>query len=296
MNLLLEITRRQRERQEQQRTQTQTQTAEPTDTPDLSAFQRGMDDQLQGTQNVPQKRDWASLPDLKQSTAAATRQKTSSVTLPAEAGEKMSFLQSLGLEDEITDAEAAATAGVELQHGQRQHYDVAGAEPEPEQPTTAVAVIQTLPDVVNKEIAKQFPVEPEWHQVKHLPGYLAAAIRAMGRQVFGTFTKTKIEDIQVVAAVGGGGPNSEAEMNAVAKWLRDNGERDTDGEMNFQRSIPDYGADFEIYTYDKFTFMIVQDDYGNYVYSWPSADNKSFTQNTNRRLTRSQNTNRRLTR
>ena len=281
MDLLFEITRRQREREQEQRTQTQT--ADPADAPDMSTFQRGMDDQLHGTQNVPQKKDWASLPDLKQSTAAATRQKTSTVNLPAEAGEQMSFLQSLGLEDEITDVEAAANAGVELHQDQRQQY--AGVDPEPEQPTTAVAVIQTLPDVVNKEIAKQFPVEPEWHQVKHLPGYLAAAIRAMGRQVFGVFTNTKIEDIQVVARVGGGGPNSEAEIGGVAKWLRDNGERDTDGEMNFQRSIPDYGADFEIYTYDKFTFMIVQDDYGNYVYSWPSADNKSHTQDTNRRLT-----------
>ena len=151
---------------------------------------------------------------------------------------------------------------------------MAVGRPEPRTPGTDVATIETLPDVINKEIAKHAPVEPDWHQIKHLPGYIKAAIRAMGRQVFGTFTKTRIEDIQVIANLGGQGPNTEREVNAVAGWLKDNGTRDTDGEMNFQRSIPDYDAEFKMYSFDKFTFMIVKDDYGNYIYSWPTADNK----------------------
>ncbi len=263
---------RQRERQAQQQdqTRTQTRTADPEMAPDMSAFQRDMDAKEQGTANVPQKKRWGNLPSLRQASAAATRQATANVGLPAEAGEKLSFLQSLGLEDEISDEQAMAIAGRDAD----QDVDMAVGRPEPQTLGTDVATIETLPDVINKEVAKHAPVEPDWHQVKHLPGYVKGAIRAMGRQVFGVFTKTKIEDIQVIANLGGSGPNTEREINAVAGWLKDNGTRDTDGEMNFNQSIPDYDAEFKMYSAENFTFMIVQDDYGNYVYSWPTADNK----------------------
>ncbi len=261
---------RQRERESQTQTRTRTRTADPEATPDLSAFQRGMDAKEQGTKDVPQKKQWAGLPSLKQSTASQTRAATAGVTLPAEAGEKLSFLQNLGLEDEITDDQAMAIAGRDAD----QDVDLAVGRPEPRTPGTDVANIETMPDVINKEISKHAPVEPDWHQIKNLPGYIKAAIRAMGRQVFGTFTKTKIEDIQVIANLGGQGPNTEREINAVAGFLKDNGTRDTDGEMNFQRSIPEYDAEFKMYSADGFTFMVVQDDYGDYIYSWPTADNK----------------------
>lgn len=261
-----------RQRQEK-KTQQQTQFADDeAPAPDMSAFQRDMNAQAQGTQNVPQKKKYADLPKLKQSTAVSTRQKTANVTLPAAAAEKMSFLQRLGLEDEISDVQAAANAGMQQHTDNDEEY----GRPEPQEPGTDVANIETMPDIINKEIATFATVEPEWHQVKNLPGYLKGAIRAMGRQVFGVYTKTPIEDIQIVANLGGQGPNSEREMNAVAGWLHDNAERDTDGEMNFQQSIPDYGADFQIYTHDEFTFMIVDDEYGKYVYSWPSKDNKAM--------------------
>ncbi|KKM08139.1 hypothetical protein LCGC14_1726850 [marine sediment metagenome] len=279
MNLLFEINEKTRKKQSEKKTQqTQTKTAEPGAAPDLSAFERGMEDLKQGTQNVPQQKTWADLPDLKRSTAAQTRQKLAGITAPEGADEKLTFLQRLGLEDEISDEEAAEIAG-------RVRQDYEDVRPEPVTPGTDVATIETMPAVVNKEIAKHAPVEPEWHQVKHLPGYLAAAIRAMGRQVFSVFTNTRIEDIQVIANLSGQGPNSEREMDAVAGWLKDNGVRDTDGEMNFQQSIPDYGAEFQVYNADKFTFMLVDDEYGNYVYSWPTEDNKNFSNDKHKALT-----------
>ncbi|KKL64646.1 hypothetical protein LCGC14_2162850, partial [marine sediment metagenome] len=130
MNLLFEINEnsreRQREKAQQTQTQTQTKTAEPGATPDLSAFERGMEDLKQGTKNVPQKKKWANLPDLKQATGVETRQKTAALEIPDEALEKMSFLQRLGLEDEISDAEATAIAGRE-----RQGYEFGQPEPRP---------------------------------------------------------------------------------------------------------------------------------------------------------------------
>lgn len=250
-------------------TQTKTKTE-----PDLSAYVRGMNANVQGTQNLPQAAEKkADVPELKRANDAVTAQKAANVELPASAGEKLSFLQRLGLEDdELTDEEAARNAAQIT--GTDTRTQTAGVLPRPTQTDNLPATIETLPDVINKEVGKQSSVEPEWHQVKNLPGYLKSQIRALGRQVFGSFTGTKIEDIQIIADVGGNGPNSLRELNAVAGWLKENGQRDTDGEINFQQSIPDYGADFEIYTAKNFTFMVVKDEYGNYIYSWPSTDNK----------------------
>lgn len=254
---------RQKARKARQEAPTQTKTE-----PDLSAYVRGMNANVQGTKNLPAKEKQANLPELRRANAAVTAQKAANVELPAEAQEKLSFLQRLGLEDpEISDEEAARNAA--------QITDtVAGVRPRPTETDNLPATIETLPDVINKEVAKRSSVDPDWHQVKNLPGYLKSQIRALGRQVFGSFTSTKIEDIQIIADVGGNGPNSLRELNAVASWLKENGQRDTDGEINFQQSIPDYDADFEIYNAKKFTFMIVKDEYGNYIYSWPTADNK----------------------
>lgn len=259
-------------------TQTKTKTKAKTATgePDLSAFRRAFDDKLRQKQSVPATRpERARTPELKKATPAATRQRAAQVDMPPEGGEKLSFLQHLGLQDEISDEEAARRAGVTP-------TDDAGYVPEPEVTGTELATIENMPAVINKEISEVSPVDPEWHQVKHLPGYLQEPIRAMGRQVFNAFTETPVEDIQVVAHVGGRGPNSKRELGAVAKWLKDNAEQDTEGAMDFAASIPDYKADFTIYRSHGYTFMVVQDFAGHYIYSWPSADEKS-PQGTERR-------------
>lgn len=260
---------------EERETETQTQTKTKVE-PDLSAYVRGLN--AQKTENVPQKREQETdLPELKRANAEVTARRMADIELSPEVGEKLSFLQRLGLEDDISDEEAADIAGATATAtatASVTSHDTPGVRPQPTTPENLPAVIEKLPNLINKEVTKQTNVEPEWHQVKNLPGYLQGAIRALGRQVFGSFTKTKIEDIQIIANVGGNGPNTKRELNAVAGWLKDKGKRDTDGEMNFQRSIPDYEADFEIYNAKNFTFMIVKDEYGEYVYSWPTADNK----------------------
>ena len=103
------------------------------------------------------------------------------------------------------------------------------------------------PDVVKTDIATKADVELEWHQVKHLPGYLRSSIRAFGRQIFRAFTKTPIEEIQVLASLGGREPNSMREIDAAAGWLQKNGVKDTHAVMDFERSIPDYKAELVVY-------------------------------------------------
>lgn len=232
------------------RTKTKTKTA---DTVGMNAFQSDMDNMGQ-TQNVPQQRQSINTPELRRANAAVTRQKASQVDMPPEAAQKLSFLDRLGLEDEISDEEAAARSDV-----------TQGAEPRPQEPTT-------MPARISQEIAAKGSVEPEWHAVRNLPGYMKSAIRAMGRQVFSTFTSTPIEDIEVIANLNGSGPNEDREINAVAGWLKQNAERHTDGEMKFQRAIPDYDANFAMYKSDGQTFLLVKDFAGKYIYSWSSAD------------------------
>ena len=150
--------------------------------------------------------------------------------MPPGSAEKLAAIEATGAQDTIPDAEAAGQAGGGIP-------DNVGARETPKK----------LPDVVKTDIATKADVELEWHQVKHLPGYLRSSIRAFGRQIFRAFTKTPIEEIQVLASLGGREPNSMREIDAAAGWLQKNGVKDTHAVMDFERSIPDYKAELVVY-------------------------------------------------
>ena len=134
-------------------------------------------------------------------------------------------------------------------------------------PTMLPAVISTALSIVGGK-------EPDWHQVKNLPGYMSNSIRAIGRAVFAPFTSTKIEDIQIIANLNNSGPNSQSDLNTIAEFLHKNGTRNPTQEIEFSDKIPGYKADVKLYTFANFTFLAVKDHAGNYIYAWPSTDNK----------------------
>lgn len=250
--------------QSQTRTRARTQTADPFD--DVFGMPKFADQDFSAPAKVSQETPTKSseTPDLRKATAQKTRQAASQINMPPEAGEKIDFIRSLKIDDEISDLEALRRAGF------------ADDEIKNVSPTSNLrpeCKVENLPAIINKDILAAGRVEPEWHQVKHLPGYLQKQIRAIGRQVFGTFTNTPIEDIQVLANIGGH-PNSSREMNAVAAWIDKNGTRYTEGEMEFGKSIPDYGAKFSMYKAKGYTFLIVIDFAGSYIYVWPTCDEK----------------------
>ena len=257
---LIEAMRKKREETQQQ---SQTDYAEPEvdnfadafgnimsgqDTKQLPAKLRGND-----AQEPAQTTD---TPELRQAGRERTQTAMADIEADDEVADKFAMLRNMNVDDEISDEEAARNAGRDEDGG------------------TQPVDITTLPAVINQDIAAAGNVEPEWHQVKHLPGYLAKGIRAMGRQVFSTFTETPIDDIQVVANLGGRGPNEHRELNAVAGWLQKNAKQNTKGEMDFKRSLGDYDAEFAMYTAKDFTFLVVTDFAGQYIYSWPTADEK----------------------
>ncbi len=126
--------------------------------------------------------------------------------------------------------------------------------------------------VISREIANFGDIEPEWHAVKNLPGYMSNAIRAMGRIVFGQFTDTPIEEINVIANLQGNGPNSDTELAVVARYMRKYGQLDQEMSLDFEQTMPGYTGDVKIYKTNNYTFCVVVDFMGKYVYAWPSKD------------------------
>lgn len=252
---------RSRTKPEQERTKTRTR-----ERPDLSAFERDPSAGRQAPAPHKPERE-VTTPELKKADVAKTGRAVSDIEASPEVMDKLAGLMGSDLRDVVSDEEAAKIAGATRTPGFS----------EPKEKTKAIARIGSLPKVINKKMAKEGMVEPDWHQVKHLPGYMVNAIRAIGRAVFTPFTDTPIEKIQVVANVGKG-PNSVREVDAVLAWLHKHARRDTEAELWFEDQIPDYDAKVICYKASGYTFLAVKDFAGNYIYSWPTNDEKELTQ------------------
>ena len=135
----------------------------------------------------------------------------------------------------------------------------------------------SVPALISREIAAAMPdtVDPQFHQVKNLPGYMSRAIRAMGRETFKNYTDTPVEDISVVANLGGQGPNSEREINAVSSWLKQNGTKLDASELGFGDMIPGYSAQTMLYSTAGMRFLVVKDFAGGYIYVWPEGSSSN---------------------
>lgn len=202
------------------------------------------------------------------SSKTQTKDKMSKVTMPTDDRAMRHYMDLIGNIDQID------TSGEDDIESPYQ-------DPEPDVPTP-----ETLPAVISKGMRADYgDIDLNWHMVKNLPGYFQKAIRAMGRQVFSPFTSTPIEDIQVLANVNDSGPNEQSEINKLASYLRSKGHRDSDAELLFSEVVPGYSADAVIYHADGFTFMLVKDFAGSYVYAWPEEERARLSSvNRNRKL------------
>ena len=190
---------------------------------------------------------------LKVADVAKTKEKTSAMTASPEIGDKLASMDITALADtEDTD--------------DSEGYDETEVTP------------TTLPDVISNAMVGTEDLRPEFHMVRNLPGYLAAPIRQAGKAIFKAFTTVPIDEINVIANVAGQGPNEERELNAVASYLKANGIRNGEAELEFEEFIPDYKADVKFYNAHDITFMVVKDFAGGYIYSWPEATSKIAAQ------------------
>lgn len=159
--------------------------------------------------------------------------------------------------DEIDDIEAARRADIDAP---ADINATVGVEPMP--PTT-----ENLPAIISREIENtDGKIFPEWHQIKHLPGYLQQPIRALGRAVFGQFTDTPIEDIQMIGTIGG--LNPDRDVAGMMNWIRRNGARDDAANIDFSQIMPGYRADVSLWRTADYSFLLVSDFHGKFIYAW----------------------------
>lgn len=138
-------------------------------------------------------------------------------------------------------------------------------------PSTRVNT-ENLPAVAGQQLQAAGVQDPKFHQVANLPGNMNRAIRTLGKALFGEFTRTPTEDIWMIGNLGGQGPNSNAEVNAVAAYLRNDGEDMGIGDIDFDSTIPGYQADIRQYSAGGIRWLVVMDEFGKYIYSWPERD------------------------
>ena len=153
--------------------------------------------------------------------------------------------------------------------------DVGAAEPDLPDTAANELVIRTardVPSVISRSMQAAGVQSPEWHTVNNLPGFQDRNIRGMGRQMFGLFTSTPIEQIKTIANVEGQGPNTDAELRSVAAWLRDNAEDMGKVEVSHGQAIPGYNPDVKEYRANGIRFHVVRDPMGQYIYAYPDKD------------------------
>lgn len=200
-------------------------------------------------------------PSMGTTTASAADVRMRAGLPPQAAGMMGDFMSRDNPADEISDEEARRRAGGAA---------AAPAAERPELPRNP----ENLPAVIRNELMarsdREYPDtwEPRWTMVRHLPGYMQNAIRAMGRQVFQQFTNTSLEDIQVMAS-----PmiNTDHDMDRMMAFISRNGIRDDAATMDFERSIPGYQADVALYRMADYEFLVVRDFAGKYIYGWPGG-------------------------
>jgi hypothetical protein len=135
---------------------------------------------------------------------------------------------------------------------------------------TSETTPENLPAVISTAISASgdSKLNPEWHMVKNLPNYqMKAGIRQLGKMLFGSFTDTPIDEIQVLSTLS----NPETDVKAMAHWITRNGVRDDVSEIDFSQIIPGYKADIQLWSVSGFQFMICKDQFGFYLYGWPGG-------------------------
>lgn len=125
---------------------------------------------------------------------------------------------------------------------------------------------ENLPAVISTELMINDPNLPKWHMVKNLPGYMSSAIRAAGRQMFSKFTRTPIDNIQVVSTLS----NTAEQLLTVSRWLKENGRFDRGMVARLHDMMPGYEADIRVWHAAGYTFIAVSDMHGHYIYCWPT--------------------------
>lgn len=134
---------------------------------------------------------------------------------------------------------------------------------------------ENLPAVAGEALQAAGTTSPEFHQVARLPGNMSRMIRQLGKALFGSMTNTPTEEIYMIGNLGGQGPNTRQEVNAVANFVREQGKDMGPGDIDFDQVMPGYKAQTHQYEAAGVRWLLVKDFAGEYIYAWPEADSKT---------------------
>lgn len=132
-----------------------------------------------------------------------------------------------------------------------------------------------------------------WRPLFDLPGYsdpgpMGQAVRSLGRSIFLTmpcFARMQAEcralgrdplgEVQVMADVGGRGPSTQGQMNAMAVWIRQNGTLIDGAQIAFPDIMPGYRPNIILAATDDESFLMVEETRergapmeSTFIYSW----------------------------
>jgi hypothetical protein len=182
---------------------------------------------------------------------------------------KASQSQTLRKTSAITPTDDMRNILSNLRDIESDHEVDAYPEPEPEMLPSVDVNTKNLPAVASSALLSAGEQQPEFHQVANLPGNMSSAIRKLGKVLFSQFTRTPTEQIWMIGNVMGQGPNTTDEVKAVANYAKKHGKYISDGDIDFSNIMPGYVADIAQYSAGGIRWFIVQDQFGQYIYSWP---------------------------
>jgi len=194
---------------------------------------------------------------------AATKEETqaagSGAELPSNLRNAGAALSRAGIRDVMSNEQARALAE-RMNRGVGPTRMQGGAAMGPPDPRNS-----TLPAVISTDLeASKAGFNPKWHMVRNLPGYYQEAIRGYGRSIFQSFTSAPLEDIQTVTTLS----NSETEVKLLMAWIKENGVREDVVEFDGSQVFNSYKADIQKWSCMDFSFLLVRDPAGHYVYGW----------------------------
>jgi hypothetical protein len=216
-------------------------------------------------------------PPISTASAATTRAAALNANIPADlrasaAQHGGSFLRDLerASGQAVTADELAASAAY-----MNPTPTVAGvAEPRPPE-NLPMVIQQAVMTGGDPDIDTSF--NPDWHQVKNLPGNMLAAIRQMAGHVFREFTNTPTDDIQMMCDL----LNPSSDVRKMAGWIVRNGVKQNEATIDFSETMPGYAAmaglaECNLYNVEGYQFLVMRDRGGHYIYGWP-ADHDRMT-------------------
>lgn len=139
---------------------------------------------------------------------------------------------------------------------------------------------ENLPAVISSAIAHQDDFAPTWHLIGNLPGMILQGVRAVAGQIFGQFTDTPIERIQMMTSALN--MNPEVDVRKMMSLIRANGQKIDSMDFDFSEHMPAYqqiaqATEGQLWTAFGYEFFLMRDAGGYYVYGWPEGNRQVST-------------------